>query len=1103
MSSDAGTRISQVMSSEEKVFLRVVLSVVAAALFTAALWLFVPDNLSVSTDIVGYPIDADFDYLRLTYGYYFIAFMLPLIAIGLYQLIAWKGPLRYQGGDRPPLFPLRTVPELGTAESKSYPGDPIDPDSADRSGPTVSTRESPESGYGERPPRTNLVNAIWAGARILLPMVAIVIEVSVIQSPRHSIRRPVEYLAAGLYLVAVLLLAIAFRTFHGRGARSQQPDGSTFRISIARANSLLAIVVVPLLFFVSRSTTVGVGSQAHLVHYPWLPWWLVGTVTLICLVLWLRSDLRARGSAHSVDVEARILTWVVGPVLIFLAMGNLPGAFGAFQGFDDAQFLAGPQLIFQHGFFPWRDIYLIHGLLEDVFDGKIGMVLFGNTRWGSNAGIFLLVNPVNWIVLYYFTAYFCRKNRLILVALTVAIACGLLMGLFPRFLLLPIFFITFDAVLRRPTWPRCWLFMATLTIGAILTPEETLFLPCLLIPLVLFEATGRTRGQSFSTSFPRTWRCAVAGTVLLLAWLVVLAGTGSLTAFIDYFRVFSSGHDLEGALPPAVYLYGRDYMVVFMWSIPILLWLATVARVVVKLRLRRVWAPSDWVMMAAAAISVTYYTKALGRADLGHVTEAFSVSIPLLILWSVEVLSAADRTIQSMIRRRPTTHGITRRSGVPAFRHVATFAALLAIIAGTAARATTIPFVLGNIPADFHPRVPVKAISALPRLGYTMPGSVDTVQIRELRSMLDRYAGPTAPVFDYSNELGVVYYLLNRTPGTRYYYAAVVQTQLAQQQDIAQLQESRPPVVIFSNATFGLMNYDSIPQAIRSYAVSTYLYAHYRPLMDVKGQLLLLRDDLFASAPPVPPGFQTTNLYFDTPACNFGDIPNFFALPSDIATRPRVRIPVTNVYTTVVTGSAMEAATKEPVELVLEVVDGQVVAAAKPSPDSDYTINDTGLGTIDLYALNADGSVTPLEPMGGSGSGVVGVAPLSAPVALAHHVYPVIANEAIGKIASEVSVPSDVSTLNLPAGVSTTHYQWLELSGSNHFKTASFTLTDQIGAPSGHNIEFNTLSSAGKHQVYVGVGSCLQWQGYGSASRLYLQRTGKTQPTSISVTLVG
>ena len=1116
------------MTPAEKCLLRLVLSLVVGAACTAVLWSLVPDQLSASTDIVGFPIFADFDIYRYVYGYYFIAFLFPLTVIGLFQLTAWKGPLRFEGSGRPAVFPLKTVPEAGYDDSGRGNGDNTTRRSAGHVGEIAGAPEASQPGVGERDGPITIIGTFWIGARIVLPVVTVLIELAVIQSPNHPTSSVIELLAAAVYLAAVLLFTLGFRFFtpgsglaHADKANPQRTGSSTVRTSLARANSLVAIAVVPLLYFVSRSTSVGVGSRSHLVHYPWLPWWLVTLLTLLCLFLWLWRDLRATGPDASHGLEAGILTWAVGPVLLFLVVAVFPGAFGTFGGFDDAQFLAAPQLIFYHGLFPWRDIYVLHGLLADVFDGKIGMVLFGNTRWGANAGTTLIVYPASWIVLYGFAAYFCRRNRLLLAGLTVALACGLIQGTSVRFLLLPLFFVTFDAVLRRPTWPRSWLFMATLFIGAILTPEETLFLPCLLIPLVLFEVTGRTRGTSMTTSFPRTWRCGIAGSVLVLAWIGMLVATSSLTAFFDYFRVFSSGHDLEGGLPAGVYLFGSHYMVIFAWTMPVVLWLATVWRVVAKLRMRRTWTVTDWVLMAAAATSVIYYPKALGRADVGHIQATFWVSLPLLFLWSVVLLSEADRATRSLVKRLPTRNAVLSRLGVPQLRHVATFAALAVVLAGTTTQVTTVAFVLRQPRVNFHPTIPADAVSVLPRLGYTVPGSVDTAQIRELQSVLERYAGPSAPIFDYSNEPGILNYLLDRTPGTRYYYAAVVQTPLAQQQDIAELQKSRPPVVLFSNTTFGLIDYDGIPQALRSYDVSTYLYAHYRPLLDVQGQLLLLRDDLSASAPPVPAGLATTDLYFDTLACTFGDIPNYFALPSDIATRPRVTIPVTqqlHVPTTTVTGWAVDAVTKAPVTQVLAVAGGHVVAATEPSRIrvdvirefhnfasalSGYTIHVYGAAseTFDLYALNADSSVTPLTAIKGTGSGGIGAAPLSAVVTRDGHTHPVVTNAVIGKIDSVTTVPTDVTTLRLPSGVSTTSYHWLELTAPAALGIASFTLTDDLGALVGHNIAFNTLPRVGKH-VYVGVGSCLQWQGYGAAHQLYLKRSGRKPPMPISVTLV-
>jgi hypothetical protein len=1099
------------MTEADRSIWRLVVSVAAAAVLTGALWTLVPDQLSISTDVVSSLIFKHFDALRYDYGYYFIALLFPFIAICLYWLLERKGPLNYEGGDRPTLLPLTTVPEVGDGE--------VAPLSA-QSNSSVLSPASTETGADERPAGITLIGAIWAVTRMALPTATIVIEFAIARSPSLPHGQSVELLAGCTYVVGVLLLALGFRAIHHQGAHSDRAIGSTFRVFLSRANSLLAIVVVPLLYPISRSTTVGIGSQAHLVHYPWLPLWLVGLLTFGCLLVWFRGDRKSKTADDRMELEAGTLTWVVGPVLLFSLVASLPGALGAFQAFDDAHFLAGPQLVFQHGLFPWRDIYLLHGLLADLFDGKIGMILFGNTRWGANAGLTLLVDPANWIVLYLFAAYFCRKNRLLLVGLTVAMACGLVQGNSPRFLLLPIFLITFDAVLRQPNWRRCWLFMATLVIGVIVSPEQAVFAPCLLLLLVVFEAAGHSRGKSIVTSFPRTWRCAIAGVVLSVAWIMLLAATGSLTAFFDYIRVFSTGYGLEGRIPTQ-WSFHTQLMITFAWSIPVVLWLATVWRVARRLRLRQVWAVTDWVMVAAAAISAVYYPQALDRADTGHVYQSFWVSVPLLILWSVEVLSVADRVIRSALRRLPTKGPALQKIGIPQLRHVATFGALVAIIAGTTGRATTIPFVLGAVRTNFHPTVPIGSLSVVPRLGYTIPGSVDTVQIKELGAMLDRYAGPTAPVFDYSNEPGIVYYLLNRVPGTRYSHLDEAQTPAAQQEVVAELRKSRPPVVIFSNTTFGLLSYDGIPQALRSYSVSTYLYDHYRPLLDARGQLLLLRNDLFASAPPVPAGFSTTDLYFDTTSCTFGDIPNYFALPKNIATLPRVRVPVTQgtpSLTTTVTGWAVDKATEAPATRILAVTGGHVVASAAPSlPRSDVVkalLDPSALEsgfTIsipvspqerpELFALNADGSVSPLMPEPGTETKILGDAGSTTVITQDGRAHPIVEGAAVGRIDEASRTLDTLITLHLPSGTTSTSYYWLELNGSEPLGTSSLTLTDEIGAPPGHFIQFKTLPRVGSH-VYVGAGSCLQWRGYGGEHQLYLQSSGSVPPPDLSVTLV-
>ena len=84
------------------------------------------------------------------------------------------------------------------------------------------------------------------------------------------------------------------------------------------------------------------------------------------------------------------------------------------------------------------------------------------------------------------------------------------------------------------------------------------------------------------------------------------------------------------------------------------------------------------------------------------------------------------------------------------------------------------------------------------------PGTTPVAEVSSLGSILDRYAGRTAPVFDFADEPGVVYYLLNRVPGAEFYFSNIAQTPEAQQQVITDLQQSRPPIAILNDTSFGI-----------------------------------------------------------------------------------------------------------------------------------------------------------------------------------------------------------------------------------------------------------------------------------------------------------
>ena len=320
---------------------RFVASVIAAGGVTRLLWAFVPNQLSVSTRLVGYQTLNNFDIFRYTYGYYVLAFVFPALTIAMYATVSWRGPLR-----KTPPVTRRILPVNVTDVAEQSSSDRLVASSA-RKAPLAQPTSAAETGAS---PETLSLQLLWTAGRVLLPAAVIALEVSCAEVTSDRISST-GLLAALGYTVAVLLLATGFViTGKGRHRRRQATWNNTNAVS--RANSLLAICVVPLLLLVSEGSTVFISSQHRLVHYDWLPVWLAVVGTLGCLATWVWVVGRRHDAARDPEYEARVLTWLVGPVAVFAVSAGLAGPLGRFIGYDDAQFLATPQLIFHHGLYP-------------------------------------------------------------------------------------------------------------------------------------------------------------------------------------------------------------------------------------------------------------------------------------------------------------------------------------------------------------------------------------------------------------------------------------------------------------------------------------------------------------------------------------------------------------------------------------------------------------------------------------------------------------------------------------------------------------------------------------------------------------------------------
>ncbi len=1105
----ADERVSAAVPSDDtsrrsvriRVVLRLVLALGVSAGLCDVVWRLVPHRLSVATDIVGFPIFYHFDATRYFDAFYLIAIAFPLAAVLLYAYL----PVARGGGTPSPRTPVRPV-------SLVEPEVPTTTVGGEHDG---GEHDDGERGGGVPP---GSVRTIRGAARVLLPGFAVAVCVGVAASGDGPTLSAWGLAGGAGYCLGVLgLTSVLRRRGGGRGLLAGLPA----------VNGGAALVVVPLLYFVSRSSTVLVASDHHLRRYPWLPWWLVIPVT-IALAVWYGRRLRTARSDRDVRVaEAAVLTYVVGVALLFVLIARLAAPLDTtFAAFDQAQSLASAQLSFGHGLFPWRDLYVIHGVFGDILAGQLGMSVFSASRWGSASGFTIFLIPMLWGSMYVFTAYFARRNRL-LVAGFVAVAvlwlssdrlagAGLFLGRdvmgyaqgYFRFAFLPLALVLFDQTIRRRSRGWCAGLMAALVVQAIIVPETAIMAAGLLATLVVYEWLSRAPGAPWAGSLMHTWCCAAFGALFLGAWAVFLAATGSLRGFIDYYEIFGPGHTLSGAEP--AWWVDRQLGPTIEFVVPVALLLLTVARVTFQLRRRRSWSSRDWVMVAAASFVLLYYQKVLARADQIHVAEVFIVTLPLILLWLIVAAEALDDGLRRIALRalRGGEPGPASRGGravravVLAARHPATLAIVVALVALAPTPVGTLKAVAGSYHVD-APREPV-----LTRLGYSDAGVIDTTMVHDLDAVLRRYAGPSGPVFDFNDEPGLLYYLLNRVPGTRFFHVSMADTGFAQRQLISDLSQSRPRLVVLYGDGIGLPHWDGIQATVRHYDVSDYLLDHYVPLANVDGQWVMIRSDLAASAPALPAllgSSSTQDFYLSSPECAWGFSPNFLTPPATLGSQPALTVDtqVSAASTLLVTGFTADRSPGQAPLRVLAVRNGMVVASAVPnakhstaSPNSDFTMVLPMVGgapVTSFYVSNPDGTLSPLA-----------LAPaVRRDLAAAGHARAVSTSDGVahavsahggGVVSSIVPSTDRMLALNVAPGTDLAGYHWLELTSPAGARGASYSVADGTDQ-SPDAISFSTLPRSTGH-VFVQVGSCPQWRGFGAAGLSLVQGGG---PRSLPV----
>jgi hypothetical protein len=342
-------------------------------------------------------------------------------------------------------------------------------------------------------------------------------------------------------------------------------------------------------------------------------------------------------------------------------------------------------------------------------------------------------------------------------------------------------------------------------------------------------------------------------------------------------------------------------------------------------------------------------------------------------------------------------------------------------------------------------------------------------------------------VFDLTDSLGVLYFLLARSPGTQFVHASMAISPPAQQLVIAQLRQSRPPLVVY-DSQLSTTDWDGITPDVRHYELSQYILDGWAPVLRTHGYLLLLRKDLLARSPALPALSappQTTDLYFSSPTCDWGATPNFLpTTPSGSA----VRVPVTPVGSQVYLDATGLAPPASPSVVVL--ADGAQALLSLTVNQADFRVSGVFPGSsVTIYALGGDGR---LHPMAGTGS-----SPVQA-VRLTDGRTAAVAASPLGTLTSLFATVRTVGRLDLPAGLRLADYPLATLSTvDGPIGAANVTLTAGLG-DGARSIAAQSLAQT-TQPLPIRVGSCPQWYGYGAAGPVYVTQDGGAPITAVTL----
>ena len=804
-------------------------SAAVAAIVAVELARHLPVTNQAHTDIVGYPIFADFNASRYPDTWYLAVIGWPLLSLLIF--LAGRRLLRAAGL----LERMRFVLHIGMAPPSPVVDEPaLDVD-------FVAERFALAF-------RVAAVALVWGFAGAIF-------------RDNQGLRFWRDLLGIAAVYVLIVVLAAALLS----AQRAGRPSALRLVRVVSTLNALGGALTVAGLLTVSQRTVLTTLSDnvQHPMHFLPAPLGLVLIAISVAVVgvgLW-RS--RTAGPDRVRIIERRALFLVAVPIAIFLFTAVLIGGLGAWDNFEAGQQVVTLRLL-HLGEVPYRDFLPFHGLLVDTLFNALGYRLLSASAWGALIGSALVIVPLTWVTLYLFAYRVVGGSWAATLSVLLLFFHHTLVIVDDRLIFWPLILVLLAVALdRRSRIASCGVGAAAV-IFAVLVPEASYAVPACGVALLARDAYHAAWPRAHIVrDFGLTLWAVAGGAVVLAALFAVLAAEHGVGGFIDFYVTEVPGHGLEGTIPLS--LSPITGLFVYWILAPGAAVLLVFGILAMRVRLRLTLRTDHFLMIAAAIFTVLYYAaEFLGRADPAHASLSYGAAIPLLILCAWEGGRWLNRWVRE--RLRGSDAGKLRW---PLLYAVAAFVGITC--------STSIPTQLAATPADF--RATAAAEPWLPSLGYVSNGEEQLTS--DVGNLLSSFLKPGQEIYDFSNQPGFYFYILDYRPATPHFFAAFDYDQASQDETIAAL-EANPPefAVFYGTAPGALSSWDGLPNATREYDISQYLLDHYRPFADVDGQIIYVEDTAAVTIPnsveaELGPRLTVTGIPFQYPTCAWGYVPEF------------------------------------------------------------------------------------------------------------------------------------------------------------------------------------------------------------------------------------